>query len=162
MVISHLNLKNMFKRILRPLLHIGFLFKRPLTFGVRAICFNAKTKSVLLVKHIYADGWDLPGGGVEVGESVVTALKRELKEEVGLNFRDIEIIDIYHNNTVSKRDHVIIFSINSWKHETLHVKPKLEIINSSWYKLDELPEDMTPCTNFAINSYKKKFKLILN
>jgi 8-oxo-dGTP diphosphatase len=33
---------------------------------------------------VYADCWHIPGGGVEVGESQVEALQRELVEEIGL------------------------------------------------------------------------------
>jgi 8-oxo-dGTP diphosphatase len=42
---------------------------------------------VLLVKPTYKEGWDLPGGYVEPGESPAIACSRELQEELGLHRR---------------------------------------------------------------------------
>ena len=39
---------------------------------------------LLLVRPTYKDGWDIPGGYVEPGESPGAACLRELKEEIGL------------------------------------------------------------------------------
>lgn len=39
---------------------------------------------VLVVKEAGRNAWDLPGGGMDHGETVREALARELKEEVGL------------------------------------------------------------------------------
>ena len=41
--------------------------------------------NVLLVKPTYKDGWDIPGGYVEPGESPVEACRREVSEELGLD-----------------------------------------------------------------------------
>jgi 8-oxo-dGTP diphosphatase len=46
-------------------------------------------------------GWALPGGFVEVGESVEEAALREVKEETGL---DIELVRQFHVYSDPKRD----------------------------------------------------------
>ena len=38
----------------------------------------------LLVRPTYKDGWDLPGGYVEPGESPLAACRREVFEELGI------------------------------------------------------------------------------
>lgn len=48
-----------------------------------------KRGEFLLVKTEWR-GWEMPGGQVEQGEDIVSALKRETKEESGI---DIEIIE---------------------------------------------------------------------
>ncbi len=47
-----------------------------MTLGVRAIVFDEKNNSIFLVKHTYVPGWQLPGGGVDSGETFGQALER--------------------------------------------------------------------------------------
>lgn len=66
----------------------------------------------LLVKEVLEDNreyWIIPGGGVDFGESLEEAIKREIKEETGL---DIEIIRyIQHKEAIfpEYNYHTIIF-----------------------------------------------------
>ena len=54
----------------------------PVALGVHALIVDADGK-VLLARHSYMKGWSLPGGGVGRGEPPLTALLRELGEEIG-------------------------------------------------------------------------------
>jgi len=126
--------------------------------GVRGICYNSENNSVLLVKHTYSTGWELPGGGVGVGEPMLRALKRELSEEVGLKCTSTHLQGIYHNSVISKRDHVVIYVVEEWQEEQNHERPKMEISEAAWHKLDGLPEELTPCTICGLEKFKTKVK----
>ncbi|MDA9282336.1 NUDIX domain-containing protein [Pseudomonadales bacterium] len=121
--------------------------------GVRGICYAANSNSVLLVRHTYSKGWVLPGGGVEIGEPVEAALQRELIEEVGLICEDVRLFTLFHNRSISKRDHVVIFLINSWAEKVDFERPKLEIAGMEWFPLNCLPDELTPCTRYALEEY---------
>ena len=40
---------------------------------------------ILIVKSMFDNRWEMPGGFIDENESLTTALKREIKEEVGLS-----------------------------------------------------------------------------
>ena len=51
--------------------------------SLKAVIYNDQGE-ILLVKESGRDWWDLPGGGLDYGETVHECLARELSEEVGL------------------------------------------------------------------------------
>lgn len=57
--------------------------------------------NVLLVKTQH-DGWVFPGGQVEVGENLLDALLREVKEESGIDIEVVNLIGVYSNTGVHK------------------------------------------------------------
>ncbi len=64
--------------------------------GVGGIVF--KDQEVLLIKRGKEPGlgkWSIPGGAVEVGESVKTALCREIEEETGLLVEVQDLVEIF-------------------------------------------------------------------
>lgn len=142
---------------MRPVLHLAFLLTRPLTVGVRGICYDRETNKILLVKHTYSEGWGLPGGGVEVGESMLTALKRELSEEAGLKCESARVLDVHHNSSISKRDHVVIFFVEEWQQEDVHERPKLEIAETAWFDLTALPTALTSSTKFGLKLFPQNY-----
>ena len=140
-------------KFIRKLLHIGFLIVRPLTLGARAIMYDKGTNSIYLIKHTYQAGWSLPGGGVEVGQSGVLALQREVEEETGMTPVTPILKSIYHNETVSNRYHVLVFLVNDWiLNDSLKVNSR-EISDGKWFDVDSLPADVTLDSLKHINEF---------
>ena len=52
-----------------------------------------KNRKILLVRHRRSGEYVFPGGGIEIGEPMLEALKRELLEEAGI---EIEILSFFH------------------------------------------------------------------
>src|SRR5829696_739735 len=87
---------------------------RSLTVGVRALLIDEEQKR-FLVRHTYCAGWHLPGGGVEVGETLECALRRELKEEAGVELTGPPALHgLYLNISASPRDHVALYASASF------------------------------------------------
>jgi len=62
--------------------------------GVAAIISNGEGK-ILLQRRSDNGLWGLPGGSVEIGESVRDAIVREVKEETGLTVEVVRLIGVY-------------------------------------------------------------------
>lgn len=56
-----------------------------------------KGDKVLLHHRTDRDMWDLPGGGLERGETIFQALIREVKEETGLKVKPVRLVGVYQN-----------------------------------------------------------------
>jgi len=64
--------------------------------------------TVILVKRKYEPfGWAIPGGFVEIGETVEHAAVREMKEEVGLDVRITGLLGVYSDPKRDPRGHTV-------------------------------------------------------
>jgi 8-oxo-dGTP pyrophosphatase MutT (NUDIX family) len=105
---------------------------------------------VFLVKHSYVAGWHLPGGGVEVGETLMTALTRELSEEGNIELSEQpEFFAVYFNRRASRRDHVALYVVRAF-HQSKPPEPNHEIIAHGFFAPDALPEETTRATRARI------------
>ena len=65
-------------------------------------------EQILLIERKYPPyGWALPGGFVDVGESVEAAAVREAKEETSLDVTLIQLLSCYSNPDRDKRGHTV-------------------------------------------------------
>ena len=135
--------------LLRRLFHLYFRFARGMTLGVRAVVIDDAGR-VFLVKHTYIPGWYLPGGGVEVGETFLRALGRELIEEGRIEpFGEPELHGLFLNDHVSRRDHVAVYVIRRFRQDRLP-EPNREIMACGFFAPDALPADTTEGTRLRI------------
>ncbi len=82
--------------------------KKP-TLTVDAI-IKVNDNKIVLVKRKnppYKDWWALPGGIVEYGETVEEAVKREVREETGLEIEIEKLVNVYSNPKRDPRGHFI-------------------------------------------------------
>jgi 8-oxo-dGTP pyrophosphatase MutT (NUDIX family) len=127
--------------LIRRFFHLVFLVTRPMTLGVRAVVFD-EHRRVLLVRHSYTPGWYFPGGGVEVGETSLQALARELREEAAIELTaPPQWHGLFFNVHASKRDHVGLYIVREYR-DLGPRKPDGEIAEVRYFQLDSLPDDL--------------------
>jgi len=108
------------------------------TVTAGAVIFNDR-KQVLLLKHRFraGSGWGLPGGFLERGEQPIDALRRELREEIGLELEDVEV---FAARSFKKPKQVeVLFRARA----NANVKPlTMEVERAEWFSIDSLPEGL--------------------
>src|SRR5438270_4166660 len=123
---------------LRHVFHTYWRFARGMTLGVRGVVLDADNR-VFLVKHSYVAGWHLPGGGVEVGETFMEALRRELVEEGRIELAGEPVLHgLFFNGHVSRRDHVAVYVVRRFTQDRLP-EANHEIVECGFYAAGALP-----------------------
>jgi len=142
-------LRRRFEPAISRFFHIYWRCARGLTIGVRGLVFDAQGR-VFLVKHSYVAGWHLPGGGVEVGETLLAALARELREEGNIELIGAPVLHgIYFNRRASRRDHVALYVVRSFR-QPAPPQPNREIIAHGFFASDAFPDGTTRSTRARV------------
>ena len=126
---------------------------KPVTFGVRAVVLGPDGR-LLLVKHTYDKYWYLPGGAMKRGEAAEAALRREVKEELGIAELSIEKkLGTYVSTREGKRDTIEVFVAHA---AAMGKRQRLEIAAAEWFAPDALPPAASPATRRRIAEYQCK------
>lgn len=108
------------------------------TVTAAAIITNSEGR-VLLLHHRFrpGSGWGIPGGFIERGEQPDEALRRELREEVGL---EIEDLSLFKTRAFRKTRQVEILFRCRARGETEQLS--FEIKRLVWFDPHELPKEL--------------------
>ena len=108
------------------------------TVTAGAVIFNDK-REVLLLKHRFraGTGWGLPGGFMEKGEQPIDALRRELREEIGLEVDDVKVFAA-RSFRKPKQVEVLFRGRANAQVKSLTV----EVERAEWFSIESLPEGL--------------------
>jgi ADP-ribose pyrophosphatase YjhB (NUDIX family) len=86
--------------------------------------------------------WSIPGGMLELGEDLAAAVRRELKEETGLEVEPLECILVFdrisHEGERIKYHYVIIDYLCRKKRGK--VRPASDVVDARWVCRQDLPQ----------------------
>ena len=80
---------------------------------VGALIFNGSGEVLMIRTHKWSNLWGIPGGKIKWGEPSVDALRREIKEETGLDVTDIEFVlvqDCIHSREFYRDAHFVLLN----------------------------------------------------
>jgi len=112
---------------------------------VDAIVFvkELETTRVLLIergKEPFFGKWALPGGFIEMDETLETACKRELEEETGLRVDSMQQFRTYDAIDRDPRHRTISVVFSTELNELAEVKGNDDAAQAKWFLLEELPQ----------------------
>jgi 8-oxo-dGTP diphosphatase len=116
-----------------------------------------KDNKILLGKRKGSHGngeYSLPGGHIEFGESFEECVKRETKEEAGVDIKNIKFISVANIFKHENRQDVQIDFTADWDSGDERTDPNEKIGEWGWYSLDDLPSPLFYPSIVIIDSYK--------
>lgn len=123
---------------------------------VGALIFNPEGKLFLMRSHKWHGMYVIPGGHIELGENMETALKREVKEETNLDIHDIRFLlfqEFIYGKTFWHKGHYIFFDY-ACRTESTDVKLNEEAEEYVWVSIeDAMKLPVEHYTRVAIERY---------
>jgi nucleoside triphosphatase len=132
---------------------------------VGAFIFDSQKKILLIRSPKWTKGeWHVPGGHIEIGESIKDAILRETFEETGLRGQFIRVFRIgesVFNKSFSRKKHFVFVECELSVGKNAKVVPDgKEVSEFAWFSLNEALElDLEPCTRQSLEVLDSEIRL---
>lgn len=126
--------------------------------GCGAFILNEKNELLLQLRNKAPEKeyWSIPGGRVEMFETFEEAVKREVKEETGIEVHVIDLLGICNHIIQNEKSHWVspsfLCKIVAGEPQILEPTKHLDM---KWFSLNNLPDKITITTQNAIENYQK-------
>ena len=107
------------------------------TVSAAVVILNARNE-VLLLNHVLRpfSGWGLPGGFIDKSEQPEAAIRREIREETGIELENLRMLEVRILGA-----HVeMLFAATSTGEAKVRSR---EIIGLGWFDVDRVPKDFS-------------------
>ena len=113
---------------------------------------------VLLLKATYTDcAWGLPGGALDVGETIHQAVKRECFEELGCHVQIAYLSCVYFHSAVTS--HAFIFKCTLAEDAQIQISSEHSAFK--WFNVEDLSpvqkQRVEDCLNFDGHVHSRSF-----
>ncbi len=86
--------------------------------------------------------WTIPGGMLELGEELAEGVRREIKEETGLDIEPLEVLDVFDRimrvGSRVRYHYVIVDYACRWKRGRL--APGSDVTDACWVRREDFPQ----------------------
>lgn len=112
------------------------------TLGVGAVVINDKNELLVIKERISNIGYKLPGGHIDNGEMISTALEREVLEETGVivEFKSIISLGHFYPHQFHKSN-LYVLCLATPKTLEINIQDTNEVIDAKWVDINEYLED---------------------
>ena len=102
--------------------------------------------------------WEFPGGSVELGETLAEALRREMREEYGIEIAVGELLDVV--------DHILPGEGQHWVSPTFIctitcgepvIRETTKCTAIGWFAPEDVPDDLTQITRVNLAHYTERY-----
>jgi 8-oxo-dGTP diphosphatase len=128
--------------------------KQSIKTSVVACIIDAQDRVLLTRRCIepFCGQWVMPGGKIDHGETILAALHREVREEVGLEIHIDRLLDVYEHVGVGTRsDHYVILYYSAHPASAELTLNDREVTEACWVRATDLSAyDMTPGTRHVL------------
>jgi 8-oxo-dGTP pyrophosphatase MutT (NUDIX family) len=138
---------------------------RPIIMVGSALLVMNQDNQLLMIKRTDNKCWGIPGGAMELGEDLEDTVKREAKEEIGIDVKELELFGVYSGKDLYYKypNGAEVYNI-SVVYMTRNIKDSIKVNQDEhneygYFDVNQLPAEISPPIKPIIKDLATKYTL---